>query len=76
MYGHAPDNAGQQPDFTDIAALVAKFTADPTAPPKSQAQLQPSTPDPSRSIDFSDIASAIDAFTGADYPFPGPTACP
>jgi hypothetical protein len=39
-------------------------------------QLQPGTADPSQPITFSDIAVAIDAFTGSAYPFPGPTACP
>ena len=65
-----------QPDFTDIAAIVGKFTASPTAPPKALAQLQPNAPDPTQAVSFSDVAAAVDAFTGGAYPFPGPDACP
>ena len=70
------NDAGTQLDFTDIASVVDKFTASPTAPIKARAQLQPNVPDPTKPVDFSDIASVVDAFTGADYPFAGPTACP
>jgi hypothetical protein len=69
-------DAGAQPDFTDIAALVTKFTADPQSPDKARMQLQPNTPDPSQPITFSDIANVVDAFTGSPYPFAGPTECP
>ena len=70
------EGAAAQPDFTDIAALVTKFTADPQSPDKARMQLQPNTPDPSQPITFSDIANVVDAFTGSPYPFAGPTECP
>jgi hypothetical protein len=38
--------------------------------------LQPNIPDPSQAISFSDIAAAVDAFTGGAYPFEGPGDCP
>jgi hypothetical protein len=65
-----------QPDFGDISALVDKFTAAPTSPPKARAQLQPSVPKPQDAISFTDIANCIDAFTGAAFPYAGPSACP
>ena len=64
------------PDFTDIASLVSKFTNAPNAPSNVRAQLQPNIPDPSQDINFSDIAAAVDAFTGQSYPFAGPSSCP
>ena len=70
------EGAAAQPDFTDVAALVNKFTADPAGLNKSFTQLQPNTPDPSQPITFSDIAVVVDAFTGSPYPFAGPTECP
>ena len=70
------DEGEAQPDFTDIVAIVDKFQALATAPRKARAQLQPNVPDPSRAIDFGDIAAVVDAFTGEAYPFDGPTACP
>jgi hypothetical protein len=65
-----------QPDFSDIASLVDKFTASPAAPSKTRAQLQPNVVRPDSPIDFSDIAATIDAFTGTGYPYAGPSACP
>jgi len=65
-----------QPDFGDIAALVDKFTANPSAPIKAVAQLQPNAADPSQAISFTDISNAVDAFTGGAYPYPGPADCP
>jgi hypothetical protein len=72
----ATDGGATQPDFGDIAALVDKFTAGPTAPIKARAQLQPNVPDPSQAVNFSDIAIIVDAFTGVTYPFEGPGVCP
>ena len=65
-----------QPDFSDIACLVDKFIGDPNAPIKARAQLQPQVVRPNSPIDFGDIAAAVDAFTGGDYPYPAPTVCP
>ena len=72
----AADGGSPQPDFTDIASLVDKFQALATAPSKPRAQLTPNSVRPNFPIDFSDIAAAIDAFTGQPYPFDGPLACP
>jgi len=67
-----------QPDFTDINAIVKKFLADPGAPCKAYAQLQPNCPFPERAIDFRDISSAVDSFLGVLYSsrYPGPCTCP
>jgi hypothetical protein len=65
-----------QPDFSDIAALVAKFAGDPNAPVKARTQLYQNVLDPSRPVDFNDIAAVVDAFTGQPYPFAGPSSCP
>lgn len=69
-----------QPDFEDIASVVAKFLAQPTTPPKRVAQLQPETVFPKRPVDFRDISAAVNAFLGvafAEEPFGhGPCACP
>ncbi len=74
------DPGAPQPDFNDIAAVVAKFTADPNAPIKALAQLQPNTVIPSRQVDFKDIAAGVAAFVGTAYfdmpGFTGPCACP
>ena len=63
--GDDPD--APQPDFNDISAIVEKFLADPTAPIKAQAQLQPNAPDPSVPVDFKDIAKDVEAFVGTPY---------
>lgn len=77
-YGDDPGVA--QPDFTDIASLVSKFLAEPTAPIKAQSQLQPNIALPARPVDFNDISSDVDAFLGTafgDMDFvDGPCTCP
>jgi len=70
------DPGAPQPDFNDIAAVVAKFTGDPGAPIKALAQLQPNTAIPSRAVNFKDIAAAVSAFLSEPYPYSGPCACP
>jgi len=67
-----------QPDFADISALVSKFLADPGAPIKALAQLQPNVVFPMRPIDFNDISGAVSAFLGTSYAsqYPGPCVCP
>ena len=69
-----------QPDFNDIAAVVQKFLAAPTAPIKARAQLQPNVVFPQRPIDFKDIAADVSAFVGAAYEnlngMFGPCTCP
>ena len=58
----------------DVVAILDKFSGQPSAPLKSQVDLQPATPD--RVIDILDVTVAIDAFRGFGYPFPpGPTPC-
>ncbi len=74
------DSGAPQPDFNDIASVVAKFTAAPSAPSKARAQLQPNTALPARAVDFKDIAAAVSAFIGTAYADPprisGPCTCP
>jgi len=75
------DDAGApQPDFNDIASVVAKFTAAPSAPSKARAQLQPNTALPMRPVDFKDIAADVAAFVGTSYKNAiaavGPCPCP
>jgi len=74
----APFNGGAsvQPDFGDIASLVAKFVDEPTAPPKAFSQQQPNEVVPAQPIDFHDIADAVAAFLGNAYPYDGPGRCP
>lgn len=64
-----------QPDFSDIAAMVTKFTGS-VDPLKSSAQMQPNILNPADDISFADIANVVDAFTGGAYPHAGPVACP
>jgi len=74
------DPGAPQPDFADIAAVVQKFLALPTAPIKAYAQLQPNVVFPDRWVDFKDIASDVAAFIGMSYVDSnlafGPCACP
>jgi len=69
-----------QPDFYDIAGVVEKFSAFPTAPIKASAQLQPNVVFPERPIDFRDIAAGVGAFVGDAYSvvpgMSGPCTCP
>lgn len=67
-----------QPDFSDVAGLVSKFLADPSAPVKAIAQIQPNIVFPSRPIDFRDISDAVNAFLGIPYDnlYSGPCDCP
>ena len=59
-------------DFQDIAAIVDCFVASNGGPRLHWCDLSPTEPD--SLIDFSDIGSAVDAFTGLPYPVEGP--CP
>jgi len=72
--------APPQPDFNDIAAIVQKFLATPSAPVKAFAQLQPNTVLPDRAVDFRDIAIDVQAFLGQAYStingITGPCTCP
>lgn len=69
-----------QPDFTDIAAIVSKFLADPAAPPKADVQLVPNVVLPNRPIDFNDISADVNAFLTQPYwshpSATGPCTCP
>lgn len=79
-----PPRAGEgsdQPDFTDLAALVDKFQGLPTAPSRTVCKLVPRVPNPcggdvSGFVSFSDIGALVDAFTGRPYPFGPPDPCP
>jgi hypothetical protein len=63
-------------DFMDISCVVDKFKNEVTAPKKARCDLVgdlvPSIPD--AKIDFNDISSCVDAFTGHPYPFGAPAA--
>ncbi len=70
-----------QPDFIDIAGVVAKFVATPGALPKPRFQLLPNTTFPDRSVDFKDISATVAAFVGTSYADVvgsgvGPCTCP
>jgi len=72
--------APPQPDFKDVAAVVAKFMGDPAAPVKGQTQLQPNVVIPDRAVSFKDIATVVTAFLGVTYvdlaDITGPCTCP
>lgn len=70
------DAPGTQPDIADISGMVARFRNAFACPSKAQVQLQPNIPDPSRKVNFVDIANAVDAFRGRAYPYSGPAECP
>jgi len=72
------DPGAPQPDFNDISAVVSKFTGNPDAVIKAQAQLQPNVVFADRAVDFRDIADAVRAFVGEAYSdaYPGPCPCP
>lgn len=63
-----------QPNVADIAAVVDKFKAVPTAPIVARCDLQPNVPD--FQVNIADVAGTVDAFKNLAYPFPGPSACP
>ncbi|MBI1827722.1 MAG: hypothetical protein HY287_08495 [Planctomycetes bacterium] len=63
-----------QPNVTDIATVVDKFKALPTAAIVARCDLSPSIPD--LLVNISDVAGAVDAFKGLPYVFPGPSSCP
>jgi len=72
--------APPQPDFGDIAAVVQKFTATPSAPIKALAQLQPNVVFPQYAISFKDISVDVAAFVGSAFTdlneMTGPCGCP
>ena len=74
------DPGAPQPDFNDIAAVVQKFVASPTAPITAFAQLQPNVAFPGRPADFKNIAVDVAAFAGtanAEMEWvKGPCTCP
>jgi hypothetical protein len=72
----APINPTLRPDVDDISAVVDKFKDVSGAVSKARAQLYTNVPNPSASVDFSDIAACVDAYKGQSYPFPGPSNCP
>ncbi len=71
---------GQQPDFNDVQAYVAKFLGSAGAPIKSIAQLQPNIVSPIAAVDFQDISTVVQAFLGTSYDsiasITGPCTCP
>ncbi len=73
FHGQGP---AAQPDFKDIATVVATFVEAANNPGKARSQLQPNVPDPTTFVDFKDVSDAVDAFVGLPYPYSGPTNCP
>lgn len=66
--------ASGQPNFQDIAAVVASFQDHATAPSLPISELYPHVPD--QVLNFLDVSSAVSAFMGVAYPFAGPGSCP
>ncbi len=61
----------------DVVAILDKFKNAPTAPIKSRSDIQPSPVD--SKISIVDVTRALDAFSGAQFPFVPPNAttpCP
>jgi len=71
----APFGAASQPNFSDIEAMVAKFSQIPGAPIKPRSQLRNNETDPSVRVNFTDISLCVNAFQGFVYPYSGPAAC-
>ena len=70
------DAVNNQPNFSDINAVVGAFSGGSGAVHKTQAQLQPDIPQPGNNISFADINVDVGAFQGAAFPFAGPSTCP
>lgn len=51
----------------DVVSILDKFKSAPTAPSKARVDLEPATPD--QLINITDVTRALDAFSGAPYPF-------
>lgn len=68
------DGAPAQPDFKDIASVVAKFVDEVNAPLNMAADLEPATL--SQVVDFKDIAAVVSAFVSDPYDLEGPAPCP
>lgn len=72
--------ASAQPDFSDIAAAVDKFLAQPGAPIKAALKVQPNYINMRAPVDFNTIAAHVEAFLGTLYQnegfVDGPCACP
>ncbi len=67
-----PDGTVSVP--SDVVAILDKFTNRSGAPLKSRADIEPSVPD--LKINITDVTRALDAFSGAEYPFTSPPAEP
>lgn len=80
--GPFADGAWMAPDgrvdvTADVVAILDKFKNAPTAPPKARTDLQPATPE--LLIGIVDVTRALDACSGAEYPWlppPLPPDCP
>lgn len=59
---------------TDVVSLLDKFAARVGAVSKTRADLEPGILD--FKITIVDVTSALDAFSGQAFPFPGPAPCP
>jgi len=71
----APPSNSQQPDVSDISALVDKFRSAIDAPIKARAALAGQIPNLEPDLDFGHVSACVDAFRGVGYSFPGPVGC-
>ena len=66
--GRWADADGSVDVATDVVSVLDKFGSLPGSPGKARADLEPATPD--QKINITDVTVILDAFAGADYPFP------
>lgn len=69
----ASDGNSEQPDFSDISAVVNQFLGAADAPGLAAADLHPDIVD--QVVDFMDISDAVGGFLGEPFPYVGPIAC-
>ncbi|MBI1825002.1 MAG: right-handed parallel beta-helix repeat-containing protein [Planctomycetes bacterium] len=63
-----------QPNISDVAAVVDKFKAVPTAIIAARCDVNPAIPN--GRVDIADVANIVDGFKNLAYPLLGPSACP
>jgi len=72
----APEGTSQQPDISDVSAMVDKFKSAPGSPIKARALLAGDVPDLSQDVGFEHISACVDAFKGLPFPNAVPVSCP
>lgn len=71
-----PPSPSQQPDLSDVAAMVNKFRNVADAPVKARTILTGSVPNLTNDLDFAHISACVDAFRGMGFPHAPPANCP